>query len=91
MDLLNAHCIFFCIVFENNKNTVIWVWGPFVCITCQGKRWVHYTTSLQTLHILDMGEKKNQVAIWNEVYQAYATCRLLSDYLLYVGKGIVAA
>lgn len=61
---------FFCIVFENNKNSVIWVWVLlYVLHVREGGEFI-ITTCLQTLHILDMGKKQQPISSYMElVYQ----------------------
>lgn len=82
----NAHCIFFsfCIVFENNKNSVIWVWVLFVCIMCQGKRWVHYYNFSPDTWKFRYGKKPVSSSL-ELVYQNWTSYMfILSDYLVYV-------
>lgn len=83
---------FFCIVFENNKNSVIWVWVLlYVLHVREGGEFI-ITTCLQTLHILDMGKKQQPISSYMElVYQNWTSYMLtVSGYLLYVCRGDAA-
>ncbi|CAD7671869.1 unnamed protein product [Nyctereutes procyonoides] len=69
LDLFITKCtlyFFFCIVFEHNKNSVIWVWVLLYVLSVKERGESINRTSLQTLHVLGMGKKPNPlVAIWD--------------------------
>lgn len=61
LDLFITKCtlyfFFFCIVFEHNKNSVIWVWVLLYVLSVKERGESINRTSLQTLHVLGMGKK----------------------------------